>query len=234
MKFDIKNLSKYTGSDLIFLVGAPGSRWSSIYLNLMQHSSINSSDCKDHRFWAMPLKWPEKKDIKIGNHRGAYWGPGNEYGKSFDQLNTLSKKELITEFMEPFDSWDGIKIIKSHCFSYHLNYLHNLFHDAKIICCYADDIDCFYWWHKCGGWGIPYPNYSWYIDDQNMLKQIKEENSLILKFVKSQSMDFVKQDLDWLCKELELGDCVIPNIKLKTEVAVCTEQPTSNFDHILP
>jgi hypothetical protein len=233
MKFNIDNVENYTGRDLILLAGAPGSRWSSIYLNLIASAEINSSDSKPDRQWSMPLALHDGRALDIGNHRGAYWGPGNQFGEKFDILNSLSKEQILAEFMLPFDNWTGIKVIKSHRFSYHLDYLTGLFPDAKLISCYADDIDCFYWWHKCGGWGISYPNYSWYKNDENMLAKIKEENYNLLKFNKKRRADFVKTDTVALFQQLNLSTENLVSTKLKTEVAVVSTNAVSDFDHIL-
>jgi hypothetical protein len=233
MKFDINNIENYTGQDLILLVGAPGSRWSSIYLNLIQNTEINSSDSNAARQWTMPLTFHDGRIFNIGNHRGAYWGPGNQFGERFDVLNSLSKDQILSEFMLPFNDWTGIKVIKSHWFSYHLDYLTGLFPDAKLISCYAEDVDCFYWWHKCGGWGISYPNYSWYNNDEKMLAKIKEENYNLLKFNKRRKADFVKTDTITLFKLLNLSTENLVSVSLKTEVAIVSTNAVSNFDHIL-
>ena len=234
MKFNIDNVENYTGRDLILLTGAPGSRWSSVYLNLIPNVEINSSDSSTQRQWSMPLKFHNGSTANIGNHRGAYWGPGNQFGEKFDILNSLSKLQVLTEFMLPFTNWDRIKVIKSHWFSYHLDYLTGLFPDAKLISCYADDIDCFYWWHKCGGWGISYPNYSWYLNDEKMLSKIKEENYNLLRFNKRYKSNFIKTDTFDLFNLLDLPTENLSPVKLKTEVAVVSQKVARDLDHISP
>lgn len=182
MKFKIDNLLEYEGEDLIFLIGAPGSRWSRTAEIIALSPDINISDRKPEREWHRPFIGMGGDYIEVGNHVGAYWGPGNLYGKNFDYIHSLTKEEMLTEFMGAFDTWDKIKIIKSHWFAYNIPYLNNMFPKAKIVLSYMSDYECWYWWQKCGGFGSGYANYSWYENDEKMLEKIKEENSNILKF----------------------------------------------------
>ena len=89
----------YQGEDLIIVTGAPGSRWSGVIRLLsLICKEINISDNTVRRVY-------EKRDAQgkvIGWHRGAYWGPHNQYGHKFDKLNTLSKEEVLEEFKKPF------------------------------------------------------------------------------------------------------------------------------------
>jgi hypothetical protein len=233
MKFPMDNVVKYDGSDLIFLVGCPGSRWSSVYLDLCKNPSINTSEWAPQNKWDMPIKDVNNEMIVIGSHRGVYWGPGNTYGKGFDKLFAMSKSEILAEFMEPFDNWDKIKVIKSHWFAYHIDYLHNLFPKAKIVSCYANDIDCFYWWHKCGGWGMLFPKYTWYDNDSRMLEKIIEENSKILKFNRDKHVLFNLLSINEFYKNLGLPLTETNGEdKLKCEVAVYDGSYLSNFGHI--
>ena len=190
MKFEIENIREYDGADLILLIGCPGSRWSNIHSMLSENSQINNTDWSEEKSWESLTEGILGTVHRIGNHTGSYWGPGNMYGKNFGRLDLLSKEEILTEFMDAYETWDKIKVIKSHWFAYNIDYLHNLFPKAKIVSCYAGDLDSFYWWHKCGGWGLGYANYSWYEDDTRLLEKIKEENSNILKFNIDRDIDF--------------------------------------------
>lgn len=172
----------YQGEDLIIVTGAPGSRWSGVIRLLsLICKEINISDNTARRVY-------EKRDAEgkvIGWHRGAYWGPHNQYGHKFDKLNTLSKEEVLEEFKKPFKDWDsGKKIIKSHWFAYHLPQLKQMFPKATMWSFYEEDKECFDWWHHVGGWDIYFPNYTWYVDDQRMMKQIGIENNNIKDFFK--------------------------------------------------
>lgn len=234
MKFDIGNVVKYSGEDLIFLIGCPGSRWSSVFLDIAKNPAINTSEWREENQWDQPVQNVQGDLIKIGVHRGVYWGPGNQHGEGFDRLFTMSKAEILTEFMKPFENWDKIKVIKSHWFAYHIEYLQALFPKAKIVSCYANDIDSFYWWHKCGGWGMLFPNYTWYGDDLKMLEKIKEENYRILKFNRDKNVPFNLLSINEFYKNLGLPlSETNGEDKLKCEVAVYDGSYISNFGHII-
>jgi len=234
MKFDIGNVVKYSGEDLIFLIGCPGSRWSSVFLDLAKNEAVNTTEWREENKWDQPVQNVKGEHIKIGIHRGVYWGPGNTYGEGFDKLFAMSKPEILAEFMEPFENWDKIKVIKSHWFAYHIEYLQALFPKAKIVSCYANDIDSFYWWHKCGGWGMLFPNYTWYNDDSKMLEQIKEENYRILKFNRDRNVTFNLLSTNEFYKNLGLPASENSDEgKLKCEVAIYDGSYISNFGHII-
>ena len=172
---------EYEGNDLIIAMGAPGSRWSGSIRAVQASVDINTSDDDSERIYdlidgEMPLGW----------HRGAYWGPNHEFGHNFDCLDELTKEEVIEEFTRPFTNWEpGIKIIKSHWFSYHIPLLREWFPQAKLIAFYMPDNFCFDWWHKVGGWNITYPHYEWYENDERMRSQIEIENACIQQYFPS-------------------------------------------------
>jgi len=168
-------MAEYEGDDLIIAMGAPGSRWSGSIRAIQTSVDVNTTDDDSERIYdlvdgEMPLGW----------HRGAYWGPYHEFGNNFDRLDDLTKEEVVSEFKRPFSNWNhGIKIIKSHWFSYHIPLLREWFPKAKLIAFYMPDDFCFDWWHKVGGWNITYPHYEWYENDERMRLQIEIENACI-------------------------------------------------------
>lgn len=237
MKFKIDNLLEYEGEDLIFLIGTPGSRWSKTAELIGLSPDINITDRKPDREWHRPFESITGEKITVGNHVGAYWGPGNLFGKNFDYIHSLSKQDLLTEFMAAFDTWDKIKIIKSHWFAYNIPYLNNMFPKAKIVLSYMPDHECFYWWQKCGGFGSGYANYSWYENDERMLEQIKEENSHILKFGINKNLSFLflnKKEI-WDLLELshppiEKQDDVFDRSKIIKKTAIYTSRVLDTFE----
>jgi hypothetical protein len=232
-KFSVGNVKDYAGEDLIFLIGCPGSRWSSVFLSLSKNPAINTTEWREENKWDKPINDVNGNLIKIGVHRGVYWGPGQKHGQRFDRLYDLSKIEILTEFMEPFENWDGIKVIKSHWFAYHIDYLHALFPKAKIVSSYANDIDSFYWWHKCGGWGMLFPNYIWYENDSKLLEKIKEENYRILKFNKDKNVNFKLLTQSQFYANLGLPPIALETDPvLKCEVAIYDGSHMPNFGHI--
>lgn len=234
MKFKIDRLETYKGQDLILLMGTPGSRWSSIHRAFCECPDVNITDWSEDRSWGdgiYGINIHDKVD-STSIHDGAYWGPGNLYGKNFEHIDSLSKDQIIKEFMDAFDNWNGIKVIKSHWFSYNIEYLHFLFPAAKLVFCYAGDIESFYWWHKCGGWGLGYANYSWYRDDIRLLEKIKEENSNILKFCIDKDLEIKKILKSQLFSMCGIDYTPEKDLLTKCKVSVYTGGYNYNFSHL--
>jgi hypothetical protein len=193
------------GSDLIFAIGAPGSKWSRVLTILGFHPDINSSDYNKFPVYGSKVKFNSGKTKKVGVHTGAYFGPGNNVGEKFYELDKLTKEEFIEEIKPCFDNWEsGIKIIKSHWFAYNIDWLVDNFPAAKIILVYNGNNEAFKWWHLVGGWNITFPNYSWYENDTKMWKQIQIENSLILNFMRKKKITFNVSELETLVEKLGL------------------------------
>ena len=158
----------YDESKLIFFTGAPGSKWSAVsnVLSKNEIMPINVSDHRDDRVYThtrTPIQ-----------HLGAYWGPGNECGEKFDQLDTLSKEEIISEIDKAYadKSWDKYRIIKSHHFSLQLDYIKETFPLAKIFLVLRTEIKCFKGWKGAGGFeSIDYPDYHTYYRDYDRLRE---------------------------------------------------------------
>jgi hypothetical protein len=208
--FDFEN---YQGEDLIIATGAPGSKWSGLLNAISFHNSVNDSDKADHREYFIYYKQAETEQVlRMGWHFGVYFGPGNEYGNKFDDMSKLSKEEIVREFANPYETWDGLKIIKSHWFAYNLDVIEKHFPKAKIILVWAPDDSCFDWWKHLGGWEISFPVYTWYKDDERMRKQIREENAWILKFIFEKNLKITKGGIREVCSMLKL-DCSASDFK---------------------
>lgn len=244
MKFPIDDISAYDGADLILLIGVPGSRWSNVHRRICEHPDINITDWSEDRFWEA-LNEDINGDINFtGNHRGSYWGPGNMFGENFDCLHALSKQQILAEFMRAFENWDGIKIIKSHWFAYNIAYIRNLFPRAKIVCCFVDAVESFFWWHHSGGWGLGYANYAWYENDIRMLEKIKEENYNILNYNISRDNDFKYYKRSELWEQLGLSKNPEPRSRsiaeakgdplMKVKIAIDHGTYRSDFYHLTP
>ena len=181
-------------NDYIFVVGAPGSRWSGVAKSIYHSSSVDRTDFSEKRIYHNPAN----QDIM---HIGSYFDPGMEFGKQFDKFDKLDKDAIVSELNRPF-SGKGKKIIKSHVLAEHLEKLHGLF-DDPIVMVYRYDDHCFDWWHKAGGWDITYPNYVWYQDNIRMRQEIKAQNESILSF-KSKHRLYSIKDNTQLCELLQL------------------------------
>ena len=163
----------------IFVVGAPGSRWSGVANSIYYSEQIDQSDDTPERTYFNPNSPAKAKQLM---HRGAYFDPGMEFGNELEDFDSLSKEDLEKIFDAPFQGSDKIRIIKSHVLCYHVEKLSKMFGDP-IVLVYRHDEDCFNWWKQAGGWDITYPNYKWYKDDATMKQQIALQNQAVRKFV---------------------------------------------------
>ena len=163
----------------IFVVGAPGSRWSGVAKSIYHSDQIDQSDDTPERTYFNPNSPANAKQLM---HRGAYFDPGMEFGNELEDFDSLSKEDLEKIFDAPFQGSDKIRIIKSHVLCYHIEKLSKMFGDP-IVLVYRHDEDCFNWWKQAGGWDITYPNYKWYKDDATMKQQIALQNQAVRKFV---------------------------------------------------
>jgi hypothetical protein len=135
-------------------------------------------------------------------HVGAYWDPGMEFGNFFDQLNQYSKSTCETEFDKPFTG-TGIRIIKSHVFCYHIDFLKYTWPDCPVVLVHRGDDASLGWWVKCGHFNIAYPNYAPYYQDlAHMAEEIARQNAAMRPHWEHAS--FVHNNLD-LCKQLGIA-----------------------------
>ena len=155
----------------IFVAGAPGSKWSSVVKNIYYSPDIDRSDYSDARTYYHDAGG--KMDLM---HLGAYFDPGMEFGQFFDQLDHYSKDECEAEFDRPF-SGQGVRIIKSHVFANHIDYIKATWPDCPIVLVHRDDDACLGWWVKCGHFDITYPDYAEYYKNlKTMATIIKQQN----------------------------------------------------------
>ena len=157
----------------IFVSGAPGSKWSSVVKNIYYSPSIDSSDYSDARTYYHDASG--QMDLM---HLGVYWGPAMEFGNEFEQLDQYTKEQNEAEFDRPF-SGTGVKIIKSHVFGYHIDYIKQTWPDCPIVLIDRSDDACLGWWVKCGEFQISYPLYrDYYKDLRQMSAAIAKENEV--------------------------------------------------------
>lgn len=155
----------------IFVSGAPGSKWSSVVKNIYYSPSIDRSDYNDARTY-----YHDASGTMDLMHMGVYWGPAMEFGDWFEQLDKYSKEQNEAEFDAPF-SGTGIRIIKSHVFGYHIDYIKQTWPDCPIVLVDRSDDACLGWWVKCGEFNISYPAYrDYYKDLKQMAQCIRKEN----------------------------------------------------------
>lgn len=159
-------------SRYIFVSGAPGSKWSSVVKNIYYSPSIDSTDAAPDREYYHDASG----DYQL-MHMGVYWGPGMEFGHWFDRLDQYTREQNEAEFDRPF-SGTGVRIIKSHVFGFHIDYIKNTWPDCPIVLIDRSDDACLGWWVKCGEFGITYPAYrDYYKDLRQMARAIAMENA---------------------------------------------------------
>lgn len=143
----------------IFVAGAPGSKWSSVVKNIYYSADIDRSDYRDA--WTYYHDASGQTELM---HLGAYFDPGMESDIPED-ITTLTRDQLEAVFDAPFDAAaQGIRIIKSHVFSYLKNteHLKTVFPESCVVLVHRPNDACLGWWVKCGHFDITYPSYHGY------------------------------------------------------------------------
>jgi len=201
-------------SDYIFMTGAPGSKWSTVARNIYFSSDINRLDFSQKRTYYHAANGGKKKLL----HHGSYFDPGMEFGNDFERLDEFDVPTLEAEFNRPFPHDLGIKIIKSHYFAYHLDFLKENW-SCPIVLVYRSSDACMGWWIRCGHFNITYPNYQHYVNIDEMMKQIDSQNKCILKFIDENDAMPVKNSLE-LATALKLDTNVYYQDYEKNDVKV--------------
>ena len=155
----------------IFIAGAPGSKWSSVSKNIYFSPDIDRSDASPAREY-----WHDASGTNTLMHMGAYFDPGMEFGGFFDRLSDYSKEQCEAEFDRPFNG-EGIRIIKSHVFAHHIDFLKRNWPDSPVILVHRSDDACLGWWVKCGHFDITYPCYQHYENLRHMASVIAAQNN---------------------------------------------------------
>ena len=183
----------------IFVAGAPGSKWSSVVKNIYYSPSIDRSDYRDE--WTYYHDASGKRDLM---HLGAYFDPGMACDLP-ENLNELTRAELEAMFDRPFaKDATGVRIVKSHIFSNHIDHLRKLFPEVPIVLVHRGDDACLGWWVKCGHFDITYPLYKdYYKDLKTMAGIIQRQNQGIVNATLSYPGQ-VPYDNGELCKLLSI------------------------------
>ena len=158
----------------IFVAGAPGSKWSSVVKTFYNSPSIDRSDYRDE--WTFYFTPPWGFGLTL-IHVGAYFDPGMSanlpedfYTQSRDQLEALFDSHFAPQ-------GTGLKIIKSHIFSNHVDFLKQTWPDCAIVLVHRSDDDCLGGWVKTGGFDIGYPDYGpYYKNLKEMTRLIHQQN----------------------------------------------------------
>jgi hypothetical protein len=155
----------------IFVTGAPGSKWSSVVKNIYYSPDVDRSDYSKERTYYHDASGQQEL-----MHLGAYFDPGMEFGRFFHRLSEYDYYQCEAEFDAPF-SGSGVRIIKSHVFANHIDYIRETWPDSPIVLVHRSDDACLGWWVKCGEFKITYPLYrDYYKDLREMAAAIAREN----------------------------------------------------------
>jgi len=181
--------------DKIFMIAAPGSRWSGIAQNIEDNiPGFNISDRNTSRTYS---------HHNFSGHKGVYFGTGWENGIELDEQN----------FNKGYSNLNGIRILKSHEWAYHLDEIKNKFPDSWIFLVYRPDLSCYSWWHEAGGFSIKYPDYiPYYKNSMNMLNEIIKQNNSILEFSQKNNLTWSHISGSWI--EDNFGKYVEPTVQL--------------------
>ena len=187
----------------LLMTGAPGSRWSGVANNIQSSVDFDHSDKTEER--------------SFSHHNGLVHG-----GAYFDPMMEFDNDSF--QWDKPFSGEDthGVRLIKSHTFAYQLNSLK----EHPIVMVLRNDYECLTWWLECGGFDIPYPNYAWYKNQDEMFTQIQLQNKAINRFIYKNRDKVVKCKTNWeLLDVLELDSSVTCDGYSKKDVTVYVYQP---------
>lgn len=172
----------------IFVAGAPGSKWSSVVKNIYFSPNVDQSDYSGARTY-----YHDASGEMELMHLGAYFDPGMEFGGFFHRLSEFDYYQCEAEFDAPF-SGKGVRIIKSHVFAGHIDYIKATWPDCPVVLVHRPNDACLGWWVKCGHFDITYPNYAEYYKNlKTMASIISQQNEGIinarLKYMGSAPID---------------------------------------------
>lgn len=180
----------------IFVAGVPGSRWSSVVKNIYFSPSIDCSDYDPEDTYAHSAAYNGAV-----MHLGTYFDPGQPYGSWFDRMPNHSRSQCEQEFDRPFCG-TGVKIIKSHQFCYHIDFLKKHWPASPVVMVYRADQASFDWWLTCGGFSITYPDYTKYYQTLEFMQQEihRQNTAMMAHWSKGKSV----RDNQELCSVLQI------------------------------
>jgi len=77
---------------------------------------------------------------------------------------------------------NGIRIIKSHIFCNHIDFLRKTWPECPVVLVHRSDDACLGWWVKCGHFDITYPLYhKYYVDLKTMARRIHQQNTNLVE-----------------------------------------------------
>jgi len=186
----------------IFIAGAPGSKWSSVAKNIYYSLNIDRSDYRSE--WEY---WHDASGENQLMHMGAYFDPGMECDLP-EYVDFLGKASLEAIFDAPFTKENnGVRIIKSHIFCNHIDFLRKTWPECPIVLVHRSDDACLGWWVKCGHFDITYPRYNeYYVDLKTMARRIQQQNTNLVESWSKHIRDLVGPTNNYqLCRALAIA-----------------------------
>jgi hypothetical protein len=185
----------------VFVSGVPGSSWSMISHRLKLALDLDTSDVTEDRAFELPDKASIRQMPRISDdksHFGSYFGPDNEFGDGFDDIPAnYTLDTFYQECVKPFESNDKPKCVRSHWFSYNLDWLWDNCKGHDLFLLYKDSEISRDWWLERGGWDIHHPVYTWYENNERLFQQIQIENENLLKFAKDKGLEWEQYNEEW-------------------------------------
>lgn len=188
----------------VFLIGAPGSRWSGIAQDVERVPGFNTTDRDPGRTYS---------HHNYTGHLGAYFGSGWTFTTSLDRVNLDA----------PYLNTNGTRLHKSHEWAYSLDQIKESYPEDWIMLVHRPDMACYAWWHEAGGFSIEHPDYKpYYRDSINMFTEIQQMNAAIFRFSQQQDLAWHHISSQWI--EATFGRAVEPTIRL-ADTLVCCYKP---------
>ena len=175
-------------SNVIWVTGAPGSKWSAVswVLSEIPELNIDIGDRTPERLLQHDTRWGNVR------HTGVYFGPGNELGKNFHNINTMSKEEIFNEITQAWPEWNMDKnyIVRCHQFIYNIDWMIEMFPESKFCIVTRPPNACYDGWSSVGGPDTPYPHYKeFYKNNEYGKEKLKEEVLLARKVIYEYGLD---------------------------------------------
>lgn len=192
-------------SKLVLCTGAPGSAWSMICQRMrLQLTGYDMTDQSPDRMYRMPIE--HTKDYTVSDeswraytHNGAYFGPHHEFGHDFDNLDHYTRESFEQECLKPFsDTTQPLKQIKSHWFAYNLDWIWENCKGHELLLVWREPQAAKDWWFHMGGFGIYYPIYKWYVNEERMWEKIQEETNKIADFAERKNLKWDNYSTNWV------------------------------------
>jgi len=187
-----------TRPDFCFVAGVPGSSWSMLSHRLKIVLDHDLTDVDENRQHSAPHRDSSKGGVLT--HFGSYFGPFNEFGEYFDDIdNNYTVESFYAECRRPFINSTNLKTkcIRSHWFSYNLDWLWENCKGNSLFLIYKESQGAVDWWLKRGGWDIKHPVYSWYENTERLTEKVIEENNNLLKFAQEKNLVWEEYHEDW-------------------------------------